>query len=104
MDYAWCICDGVNALADRRMTCRVKNVYLSFRFVVMFWTGCRCDDVDREEVACGWVGESCALLFMTRQHARSKNPWAPRRRLDVSFTRAQHRNCIRVEMDEHYNE
>lgn len=33
-----------------------ENVYLSFRFVVMFWTGCRCDDVDREEVARGWMG------------------------------------------------
>jgi len=32
MDYEWCICDGENALADGRMTCRVKNVYLSFRF------------------------------------------------------------------------
>jgi len=85
------------------MTCRVKMFIYHLGFVVMFWTGCRCDDVDREEVARGWVGESCALPFMTRRHVRSKNPWTPRRRLDVSLTRAQHRNCIRVEMDEHYN-
>ena len=58
MDYEWCICDGENALADGRMTCRVKIFIYHLGFVVMFWTGCRCDDVDREEVARGWMGGS----------------------------------------------